>query len=490
MSAVVSTTVGLTVGGSPNLAVGIVTVPSAFSATGAGSSVNGLLQAYLNGISSSISSSVSGGTPTVGLINNDLAAGLVYTVSGSSGKFFEEFTNTDSVGGVSTLSAAPYAGLTVAANVTNLLVEVPGKSVITGNGATSLALFGANSNVVYTDTNGGTTGAADSIYAAGGRDVISAYSTNVNPNSSYDIVLSGAGSTVAGAGKDTVNVGAAFDTVSADGNSTATVYVYGGATTINANDSSSVAVQFAQNAGGTLDFINNSSNAATIFSANYGAGKFAPNSVTAYGGAGGGYYVGGRAGNNSLVGGSGAVTLQGAGSGDFLEGNSSLGNFLFAYQGPETLVGSATSANNTFQLGLAYTGSTGAIVSNAVVSTAGSGQQAFIMGSSSSSTLTGSNSTVAGTDNLYIFVSNAETTVNGASNYLITDFSSANSSIYLNDTVFGSTNTLGIFSIADQTAPGFSGAVITLSDGSTIKLAGVTASSLSTVSGSSGIVIT
>jgi hypothetical protein len=465
------------------VAVGIVTVPSAFSAVG----VNGLLQAYLNGISSSISSSVSGGTPAVGLINNDLAAGTGYTVVGSTGKFFEEFTNTDSVGGVSTLTAAPYT-VTVNPNVTNLVVEVPGRTVVTGNGNTSLALFGAGSNVVYTDTNGGTTGAADSIFAAGGRDVISAYGTNVNPNSSYNIVLSGSGTPAPGAGKDTVNVGASFDTVSADGNSTATVYVYGGATTVNANDTSSVSVQFAQNAGGTLDFINNSSNAATVFSGNYGGGKYAPNSVTAYGGAGGGFYVGGRAGGNSLVGGAGAVTLQAAGAGDYLEGNSSVGNVLFAYQGSETLIGSAASANNTFQLGLAYTGSPGAVVANAVVSTAGSGQQAFILGSSSSSTLTGSSAT--GANNLYIFVSNAATTVNGASNYLITDFSSANSSIYLNDTVFGSTNTLSIFSETNQTLPGFTGTVITLSDGSTIKLAGVNASSLTVAGGANGIVIT
>jgi hypothetical protein len=245
-----------------------------------------------------------------------------------------------------------------------------------------------------------------------------------------------------------------------------------------------VAVQFGAKAGGTLDFINNSSNAATIFSANYGGSNGAPNSVTAYGGAGGGYYVGGLAGNNSLVGGSGAVTLQGAGAGDTLVGNSSVGNLLFSGTGPETLLASATSANNTFQLGLSYTGTTGAIISNDVVSSSGSGQQSFIMGSSSSSTLTGSSAT--GANNLYVFVSNAATAANPTSTYLITDFSSVNSAIYLNDTLFGSTNTLGIFSEANVTAPGFSGAVITLSDGSTIKLAGVSASSLTSTAGSSG----
>lgn len=487
--AVLVSAAGLTVGGSPNLATGIVTIPSAFSSVGGGSAINGLLQSYLNGISSSISASVPGATPAVGLINNDLTAGSVYTVAGSTSAIFEEFTNTDSVGGVSTLNGGPFPGLAVAANVTNLVVEAPGRSVIAGNGNTSLALFGATSNVVYTDTNGGTTGAADSIFAAGGRDVISAYGTPSNPNSSYDIVLSGGATSQAGAGKDTVNVGASFDTVTANGNSTATVYVYGGAATINANDSSSVSVQFAQKAGGTMDFINNSSNAATIFSANYGGSNGAPNSVTAFGGAGGGYYVGGLAGSNSLVGGSGAVTLQGAGAGDTLEGNSSVGNFLFAGTGNETLLASATSAQNNFQLGLAYTGHTGAVIANAVVSTAGSGQQAFILGSSSSSTLTGSNSTVAGTQNLYIFVSNAATAANGQSSYLITDFNSVNSSIYLNDSIFGSTNTLSIFSETNQNAPGFNGSVITLSDGSTIKLAGVTASSLTSVQGAGGSIV-
>ena len=359
----------LTVGGSPYTQIGIVSIPSAFASTGAAAGFNSLLQTYLNGISSSIA----GATPSLGIIDDDVAKGTVYSVTGSSGNAFEEITNTDSIGGT-VAGGGTYTGITVAPNVTGLLVQVPGKSVITGNGKTSLALFGANSNVNYTDTNGGTTGAA-TPFSPRSKDTISAYGTNANPNSSYDIMVTG---------KDTVNVGASYDTVSADGNATTTIYVYNGATTVQANDASFVTVQFAQGAGGTLDFINSSSNAATVFSGNYGAGKFAPNSVTAFGGAGGGYYVGGRAGANSLVGGTGAVTLQGAGPGDYLEGNSSVDNVLFAYKGNETLVGTAASSDNTFQLGLAYTGDTGAIVSNAVVSSAGSGLNTFILGSSSS----------------------------------------------------------------------------------------------------------
>ncbi len=470
-----SGTTSLTVGGSPYTPSGIVSIPSAFSSVGAGAGVNGLLQAYLDGISSSIDGPISN---LVGLINDDVALGTVYTTPGSSGFAFMEITNTDSVGNT-VAGSGTYPGIVVPANVLGLVVQAPGNSSVTGNGNTLFALFGANSNVDYTDTNGGTALFADSIFAAGGADTINVYGTGFNPNSSYDLTVTG---------KDTINLGASLDTVTADGNASTTVYVYNGATTVTANNSSSVSVQFAKGAGGSLDFINNSSNAATIFSGNYGGGKFAPNSVTAQGGAGGGYFVGGRAGGNSLVGGSGAVTLQGAGPGDYLEGNSSIGNLMFAYKGNETLVASASSANNTFQLGLAYTGDTGAIVSNAVVSSAGSGQQAFILGSSSSSTLTGSNA--AGASNLYIFVSNAATAANGANQYLITDFSSVNSALYLNDTLFGSTNTLSIFSEVNQTAPNFSGAVITLSDGSTIKLAGVNASSLTSVQGAGYIQIT
>ena len=463
----------LTVGGSPFTNTGIVSIPSAFSSVGAGAGVNGLLQSYLDGISTSIA----GGPPVLSLFNNDIAAGTTYSVAGSGGSVYEEITNTDSVGGT-VAGGGVYRGLVVPATVVDLVVEVPGKSVITGNGATSLALVGANSNVNYTDTNGGTALAADSIFAAGGKDTINTYGTGANVNSSYNITVTG---------DDTVNIGASFDSVTADGNASTTVYIYNGATTVTANDSSAVSVQFGKNVGGSLDFINNSSSAATIFSGNYVGGS-APNSVTAYGGAGGGYLVGGRAGGNSLVGGTGAVTLQGAGANDFLEGNSSVGNVMFAGTGNETLLASSTSGSNTFQLGLSYTGSTGAIIANAVVSTAGSGQQAFILGSSSNSTLTGSSAT--GASNLYIFVSNAATAANGPNDYTITDFSSVNSSLYLNDTLFGSTNTLSIFSETNVTTPIFSGAVITLSDGSTIKLAGVDASTLTSVQGAGYVQIT
>lgn len=482
-----ATTSNLTVGGALSVLQGAVFTPSGFSSVGSGSSVETAVQNYLSGISAEILSPASGGMGVVGLINQDLAAGGSYSVGGSSGGFFEEYTNINSAG-LPSAGTGVYTGNTANAAATGLLVEAPGRTVLTGNGATSFALFGANSNVVYTDTNGGSiiTG-SDSIIGAGGKDVINVYSTNANSNSSYDITVSGAGSTLPGAGKTTVNSGAAYSQITADGNSTTTANVYGGAATVTANDASYASVQFGKLAGGTLDFINNSSNAATIYSGNYGTGEAAPNSVTAYGGAGGGFFVGGRAGDNSLVGGSGAVTLQGAGNGDFLQGNSSASNFLFAGTGAETLEGSATSANNTFQLGLSYTGSTGAIVSNTVVSTAGAGSQDFILGSSSSSTLSGSNA--AGAENLYIFVENAATNANGPSNYLISNFNAANSSIYLNDSIFGSTSAVSVFSEQNAVAPGFSGAIITLSDGTTIKMAGVNANSLTSVTGATGIMI-
>src|SRR5208337_3152655 len=96
----------------------------------------------------------------------------------------------------------------------------------------------------------------------------------------------------------------------------------------------------------TLDFINNSTQAQTVFSAAYGV-----NSVTVNAGAGGGLYVGGRAGNNSLVGGTGAVTQQGGGTGDILIGKGA-SSHLIGGTGIETMIGANGSGNNVFQIGL------------------------------------------------------------------------------------------------------------------------------------------
>lgn len=204
--------------------------------------------------------------------------------------------------------------------------------------------------------------------------------------------------------------------------------------------------------------------------------------MTAYGGAGGGYFVGGRAGNNSLVGGTGTVTLQGAGAGDFLSVSGGSNNILFAGTGNETLIGGSTSGSNLFQLGLSYTGSTGAIVANSMVSTEGSGLQAFFLGSSSSSTLTGSSAT--GATNFYDIIRDPATQANGGAVYTITDFVPGRDVLQFTDgTQAAGSSTL----VSISTAP--SGAAeIYLSDGTSVFLKGVSASSLVAHTTSTGII--
>ena len=141
---------------------------------------------------------------------------------------------------------------------------------------------------------------------------------------------------------------------------------------------------------------------------------------------------------------------------------------------------SSTTGANTFELGLPSTDGHGAPIANAVVSTSGSGLQTFILGSSSASTLTGSNA--AGATNLYDFIRDSATESNGGAHYTITDFNAANSTLFITDstTAAGSVN---LDSIAKAIG---GGAEITLSDGSTITLKGVDPQSLVAHSGVNG----
>ena len=145
---------------------------------------------------------------------------------------------------------------------------------------------------------------------------------------------------------------------------------------------------------------------------------------------------------------------------------------LIAGSGQETLVAGSATRANTFELGLPSTGGHGAPIANAVVSTSGSGQQTFLLGSSEGSTLTGSNA--AGATNLYDFIRDSATEANGAAHFTITDFNAANSTLFINESTTGA-GSVGVDSIAKAIG---GGAEVTLSDGSTITLKGVDPQSL------------
>jgi hypothetical protein len=424
---------------------GIIPIPSDFPG-----SINGLLDAYLAGLAGSIA----GGT--AGFENGDDDDHKKHgdhddKRHDNNGRGNDD-KHHDGKDGDSTSGS-----YTVNSSWNTVIVDTPGNMTLQGNGVTKVALFGAYSNVNYSDTNGGSASAADSIFAAGGNDSITTYSTT-NTGSSYAIYS---------AGNDTVHLdNQGTDTVVATSNAHTDVIISAGTATVMATDNSSVWVK--DYSSGKLDFINNSSNAATVYASNSTNGM-ALNSVTAFGGAGGGYYVGGLAGSNSLVGGTGTVTLVGAGNNDFLQANSAYGtNLLEGGSGSETLIGGTASGSNMFEVGM------NGGVTNGVVSTEGSGIQTFLIGSTNSSTVTGSS--VMGALNVYDVVRDSATQANGPATLTITDFTS-NSVLFITDTTPGA----GHVSItAMGTELGGGGTEILLSDNTKIYLTGVSANSLVT----------
>jgi hypothetical protein len=447
-----SGTVPLTVGGGYNGVSGAVTIPSSLLfGTTTGGSINDAIQTYLGTVSNAVTK---GNT----FINSDLAGVSTYSVAGAGRITYETFTNMDSTG-ASAAGAGSYDA-TVAAGVTDLTVQVPGDVTLTGVSSTSVATFGAQSNVNYsvTDPTAGT------MLLAGGNDSITFYATSTNN-----------AETVQSAGNDTVNFqGQGTDFVTVYDNGTIQI---GDANAYVAAEGSATTNLFwdSANAGGTLHFVNNSSVGATIHIGNFN-GATSSTKVTAYGGVGGGYYVGGSSGSNSLVGGSGVVTLVGAGPGDFLEAQSSLGTNIFvAGSDGVTMVATSTTGSNVFGAGLNYPGGSNP-PSSGVISTAGSGSQQFLLGNVPEG-LTVVGSTAATASNTYFIVSDATA---GGGLYSLYNFIDSRSAIILSDGNGGA----GSASIVGMGADQFNGTQydIALSDGTSILLKGLSSAQMANIS--------
>jgi hypothetical protein len=184
--------------------------------------------------------------------------------------------------------------------------------------------------------------------------------------------------------------------------------------------------------------------------------------VTAFGGSGGGSYTGGPGGNNSLVGGTGLVTLYGSGTGNYLSASGSqtgASNVLsVGNSGSSTLVASSSSGLNLF-----YGGASG---TTSMVSS-GHGQQNFFIGNGDTETITGSKASDA--INIYHFEAPS---VTGSGNDFITNFSYGHDKILIDETgaYAGQVTIASIQSVGG----GSPGSLISLSDNTTIKLVGVT----------------
>lgn len=445
-------------GGASPAESGFVSVASALP-----SDVSALLQKYLINAADSIF----GGKQSY--IYNNVADGLVQTsvVAGSANNY-ELISNMNVVG--NSVSGSGSYNVTVPSSVTQLAVQAPGNLTITGSSNTTFALFGATSNVDY-NVAGGT----GSIFAAGGNDNIS---------------VSGAGGqqSVTSAGNDTItfNGTSGHDAVNAVGNATTSVVLGGSdAATVTATGNSKVDVKFLDQAGGNLDFINNSSQVATVFSGVYTVGSgtlsYAPNAVTAFGGTAGLFAVGGRAGFNSLNGGTGSSTLVGVNSGDTLTAAGQT-NFLFAGSGSETILGSGQL--NIFEVGFQEPGIGAVTTDGALVSAGGAGSNIFGIGNVNATTLVGA--TVQGSSNAYV--------INGSFTTLGGQVESVNGgSMQIND--FGGNSTI---SLVNPTSAGLhvesvqgaltGGTQILLSDNTVITLTGVSQNQINV--GQNGTVIT
>ena len=324
------------------------------------------------------------------------------------------------------------------------------QEIILGAGIVQLNTGGGSGTVVGGDGDksinlGSTSGFA--VYTGGGHDTIDLRQSQASGRSTVE----------AGAG---INVYNAAGAVTQPGN---TVLLGAGATQIRSTGSDSVTagagsatIQVVGNVqdtvvggAGSLTLVNGSIASTLNFSTTTNA-PLSSGSVTALGGAGGGYYRGGSNGSNLLVGSLGAVTLQGAGNGDVLIAMGTTGmQVLYAGSGNETLLGSLSTTGNLFVAG-----------SGSDIILGGSGADTFVAGTGAATITAGS-----GPD---IFLLNANTTA--GAQITITDFAPGLDHIRLLN--YGGSNNPASLSAA-ATNLGTAGSRVTLSDGTTITFQGI-----------------
>jgi len=447
--------------------IGLVTIPGSFGTT------QSAIQTLLTSISGAVT------TSSVNFENINVASvsgSEAVTVGGFLSGLFE-LTNSDSVLGTSTAGSANVSvSVPDAYNV--IAVEAPGAETVNSSAAGLLAVFGNQSAVHFNGGGSGTVIAAGSgdfvgldggtwsVFASGGDSVQSAAaSATINTAGSGNLIglLGGASDVSLGGSGDlieTYNSGVtAAITVSGANDK---VLIDGGSNTVTAVAGNSGLNIFFNLSGGSLDFINNSTSAVTISGAVDGA---IGGSVTAFGGAGGGTFIGGPGGNNSLIGGSGLVTLYGSGTGNLesVSGAGAAGNVLSVgtNAGTSTLIASASTTNNTF-----FGGASG----STVIKTAGSGAQTFFVGSGDQENITGS--TTPGAVNSYYFIQDTS----GSGSDVITNFRLGTDHIYI-DTIGNDQGEVTVAGLSSKVGAN-AGAIIQLSDNTSITLYGVTVDQL------------
>lgn len=449
---------------------GLVSVPSGFT-TPLSTSIQSLLTAASGAVS----------TSTANFENLNIAgeSGAQNASVGTFGTGVLVVSNYNTLN--ATVPGAASISLNVPACYNTLVVEAPGSETISGNGASNfLGVFGSNSSVNFNFNGSGSifgagndhvtlSGAADSFFGgAGGNNTLNA------TGGSVAITLTGAGNGVVDTAQNaSIASGGISDVlitqnsgdnanISITGN--ATIQNVGASDTITASGTGKFIGYFIGTAGGQMQFINNSAGASSIIaSLNPATGAISSQgSVTVSAGAGGGVYDGGISGNNSLVGGSGVVTLFSAGVNNYLYADGaatgSAYNLINAYSGGnDTLIAGSGSTNNVFFAG----------IGTESIASSGSGTQNFFVGTEGSETI--SASTVSGAVNTFIFQQAAS---QGGGTDVLQNFKPGNGYINLGNGI--SNVTIASF---ENLSGVHSGTEIDLSNGTTIKLFGVASSS-------------
>jgi hypothetical protein len=449
---------------------GLVTIPSGFTGT-----VLSSLQTLLTAASGAVS------TNAANFENLDVAGlsgAQTATVGSATLPGVLDITNYNSLN--ATVAGAANIGLTVPGGYNTLVVQAPGSETLQGNGGNFLAVFGSQSSVNFNAAGGSGT-----IYASGSDTAAlsgpastfiggSGGANSVNASgAAAAVTLAGAGNTLLTTAQNaTIISGGSSDVIATSGtNANARITVTGNATIQNTGSSDTIAASgsgaffgsFAGSAGGQIDFVNSGTGSSSVIAGlDVATGAISSaGSVTVSAGAGGGVYDGGISGNNSLIGGSGVVTLFSAGISNTIYANGaatgSAYNLLNAFSGGnDTLIAGSGTTNNTFFAGIG----TESILSS------GSGTQNFFVGTEGSETISGS--TVAGAVNNFIF---QQSTAQGGGTDVLINFKPGNGYINLGS---GSTsvNILSFESLSGAHA----GTEIDLSNGTTVKIFGVAAS--------------
>ena len=453
---------------------GLVTVASGFTGPVV-TSLQSLLTAASGAVSTSSANfenlNVAGSTGAQTVTVGTFAAGIL------------DITNYNSVN--ATTPGAANISLVMPAGYNTLVVQAPGSETIIGNSGTGfLGVFDANSTVNFNFAGG-----SGSVYAPGHDTAILSGASDffiggatggntVNASGTNAVVtLAGAANQIQTTAQNTtIQSGGSSDVLITSGSSAgARITVTGNATIDNAGSADTVAATgsgffigfFQGSAGGTLDFVNSSSGASSIIAGlNPSSGAISSQgSVTVSGGAGGGVYDGGISGNNSLVGGSGAVTLFSAGVNNYLFANGAPSgatyNLLNAYSGGnDTLVAGSGSTNNVFF---------GGVGTESILSS-GSGAQDYFVGTTGSETI--SASTVTGASNTFIF---NQSSLQGGGTDVLQNFKAGEGFINPNNGVSG------VSIVSFESLSGIhSGTQIDLSNGTTVKLFGLASSTFST----------